>query len=76
MNSKRNLREFIKNYLNEISATGGEGYAGKHFIARKPLKFKDTMYSKWGFKPVNRKKQTKDSKIYDYRDLWSSTYDN
>jgi hypothetical protein len=77
MNSQRNLKEFIKNYLQEISSTGGAGgYLSKYFIAKKPLSFKDTEYSKLGFKPVNRKKLAKSSKVYDYRDLWGSTYDN
>ena len=76
MNSQRNLREFIKQHLKEISTTGGGGeYLSKYFIARKPLSFKDTEYSKLGFKPVNRKKQAKSSKVYDYKDLWGSTYD-
>jgi|LakMenE01Jun11ns_1017448.scaffolds.fasta_scaffold9703808_2 hypothetical protein len=77
MNLQRNLKEFIKSYLQEISSTGGAGgYLSKYFIARKPLSFKDTAYSKLGFKPVNRKKLAKSSKVYDYRDLWGSTYDN
>lgn len=76
MSSQRNLREFIKQHLEEISTTGGgDGYLTKYFIARKPLSFKDTEYSKLGFKPVNRKKQAKSSKVYDYKDLWGSTYD-
>ena len=76
MSSQRNLREFIKQHLEEISTTGGGGgYLIKYFIARKPLSFKDTEYSKLGFKPVNRKKQAKSSKVYDYKDLWGSTYD-
>jgi len=76
MSSQRNLREFIKQHLEEISTTGGGGgYLTKYFIARKPLSFKDTEYSKLGFKPVNRKKQAKSSKVYDYKDLWGSTYD-
>jgi hypothetical protein len=59
-----------------MSTTGGVGgYLSKYFIARKPLSFKDTEYSKLGFKPVNRKKQAKSSKVYDYKDLWGSTYD-
>jgi len=70
MNLQRNLKEFIKSYLQEISSTGGAGgYLSKYFIARKPLSFKDTAYSKLGFKPVNRKKLAKSSKVYDYRDL-------
>ena len=77
MSSQRNLKEFIKSYLQEISSTGGAGgYLSKYFIARKPLSLKDTAYSKLGFKPVNRKKLAKSSKVYDYRDLWGSTYDN
>ena len=77
MSSQRNLREFIKTHLKEISTSAGAGgYVGKYFIAKKPLKAKDTMYSKFGYKPVNRKKQTKNSKMYDYRDLWGSTYDD
>jgi hypothetical protein len=77
MNLQRNLKEFIKSYLQEISSTGGAGgYLSKYFIARKPLSFKDTAYSKLGFKPVNRKKLAKSSKVYDYRDLWGSTYDD
>ena len=28
----------------------------------------------FGFKPVNRKKQAKSSKVIDYKDLWGSTY--
>lgn len=76
MSLQRNLREFIKQHLEEISTTGGGGgYLSKYFIARKPLSFKDTEYSKLGFKPVNRKKQAKSSKVYDYKDLWGSTYD-
>ena len=77
MSSQRNLKEFIKNHLQEISSTGGAGgYLSKYFIAKKPLSLKDTAYSKLGFKPVNRKKLTKSSKVYDYRDLWGSTYDD
>ena len=77
MNLQRNLKEFIKSYLQEISSTGGAGgYLSKYFIARKPLSFKDTAYSKLGFKPVNRKKLAKSSKVYDYKDLCGSTYDN
>lgn len=76
MNLQRNLREFIKQHLEEISTTGGGGgYLSKYFIAKKPLSFKDTEYSKLDFKPVNRKKQAKSSKVYDYKDLWGSTYD-
>ena len=76
MSSQRNLKEFIKQHLEEISTTGGAGgHLSKYFIARKPLSFKDTEYSKLGFKPVNRKKQAKSSKVYDYKDLWGSTYD-
>jgi hypothetical protein len=76
MSSQRNLKEFIKQHLEEMSTTGGVGgYLSKYFIARKPLSFKDTEYSKLGFKPVNRKKQAKSSKVYDYKDLWGSTYD-
>ncbi len=77
MSSQRNLKEFIKNHLQEISSTGGAGgYLSKYFIAKKPLSFKNTEYSKLGFKPVNRKKLAKSSKVYDYRDLWGSTYDD
>jgi hypothetical protein len=77
MSSQRNLKEFIKNHLQEISSTGGVGgYLSKYFITKKPLSFKDTEYSKLGFKPVNRKKLAKSSKVYDYRDLWGSTYDD
>ena len=36
---------------------------------------KDNYYVKaFGFKPVNRKKQTKASKAIDYKDLWDATY--
>ena len=64
MSSHRNLREFIKQHLEEMSTTGGVGgYLSKYFIARKPLSFKDTEYSKLGFKPVNRKKLAKSSKV-------------
>ena len=36
---------------------------------------KDNYYVKaFGFKPVNRKKQTKASKAIDYKDLWGATY--
>jgi hypothetical protein len=77
MSSQRNLKEFIKNHLQEISSTGGAGgYLSKYFIAKKPLSLKDTAYSKLGFKPVNRKKLAKSSKVYDYRDLWGSTYED
>ena len=77
MSSQRNLKEFIKGYLEEISTSGGvAGYTGKFFIAKKPLKAKDTMYSKVGYQPVNRKKQATNSKAFDYRDLWGSTYDD
>lgn len=70
MSLQRNLREFIKTHLEEISTTGGApGYSGKFFISRKSL-------GSNGYKPVNRKKQTKNSKMYDYRDLWGSTYDD
>lgn len=36
---------------------------------------KDNYYVKaFGFKPVNRKKQAKNSKMVDYKDLWGKTY--
>lgn len=40
-----------------------------------PEGVKDNYYVKaFGFKPVNRKKQTKSSKAIDYKDLWNATY--
>ncbi len=36
---------------------------------------KDNYYvKKFGYEPVNRKKQAKNSKAIDYKDLWGSTY--
>jgi len=32
-------------------------------------------YLKYGYKIVDRKKQAKDSKGFDYNDLWGKTYD-
>ena len=32
-------------------------------------------YLKYGYKLVDRKKLAKDSKGFDYNDLWGSTYD-
>jgi hypothetical protein len=36
---------------------------------------KNPYYYKLGFKPVDRKKLAKNSKGFDYNDLWGSTYD-
>lgn len=67
-------KAFKKKKVKEAKTSYGTGNLGPGPKATEQG-VKDNYYVKaFGFKPVDRKKQTKASKAIDYKDLWDATY--
>jgi hypothetical protein len=70
---RERIREIIRKVLNEMSATGGEGYSTP--FAFNPKKNADGVVDnyyvkKLGFKPVNKNKLHKQAKGIESKQLW------